>query len=198
MINLSFIIPTSLLTPGRFLISCWAFSPWMWHKLGSIAWNPWNSSTPLISVILFVLEGSFFVVNFLNSGCTDIFRSCAYQGWVCHVRVTMIRWLIFFFRIFLRTWLNRMKGGKAKLFSLSQGCCNTSIAILPGSGPCAMYRGSWWQSLDASRSRVGWSCVLQSLEKLKYLVSILSCVWRFVTPSLHVHSEYREGTLAKV
>ena len=38
-------------------------------------------------------------------------------------------------------------------------------------------------------------CVLQSLEKLKHLVSILNCPWHFMIPSLHVHSEHWEGTL---
>ena len=38
-------------------------------------------------------------------------------------------------------------------------------------------------------------CVLQSLGKLKHLVSILNCPWRFVILSLHVHLENWEGTL---
>ena len=38
-------------------------------------------------------------------------------------------------------------------------------------------------------------CVLQSLGKLKHLVSILNCPWHFVIPSLHVHLEHWEGTL---
>ena len=37
--------------------------------------------------------------------------------------------------------------------------------------------------------------VLQSLKKLKHLVSILNWPWVFVTPSVHVHSEHLEHTL---
>ena len=37
-------------------------------------------------------------------------------------------------------------------------------------------------------------CVLQSLGKLKHLVSILNCPLYFVIPSLHVHLEHWEGT----
>ena len=38
------------------------------------------------------------------------------------------------------------------------------------------------------------SCVLQSLKKMKHLVSILNSPCRFVNPSLHEHSEHSEGT----
>ena len=38
-------------------------------------------------------------------------------------------------------------------------------------------------------------CVLQSLGKLKHLVSILNCSCHFVIPSLHVHLEHWGGTL---
>ena len=37
--------------------------------------------------------------------------------------------------------------------------------------------------------------VLQYLEKLKHVVSILNFPWRFVIPSLRVHSEHWKGTL---
>ena len=39
------------------------------------------------------------------------------------------------------------------------------------------------------------SCVLQSLGKLKLLVSILNCPGNFVILSLHVRLEHWEGTL---
>ena len=37
--------------------------------------------------------------------------------------------------------------------------------------------------------------VLQSLGKLKHVVSNLNCPWYFVIPSLHVYLEHWEGTL---
>ena len=67
----------------------------------------------------------------------------------------MIILSIFSSRVFLRTRLIKLNGGKAKPYSLSQGSRNASVAILPGSDFYAMYRGSWWYSLDANRSRVG-------------------------------------------
>ena len=49
-----------------------------------------------------MLESFFnkYVDKFLNwdgrnGGCTDIVRSCAYQGWVCHANVTMVDGLSF-------------------------------------------------------------------------------------------------------
>ena len=42
------------------------------------------------------------------------------------------------------------------------------------------------------------SCVLQSLKKMKHLVSILNSPCWFVNPSLHEHSEHSEGTLQTV
>ena len=142
----------------------------MWDKFGRIAWNPFHLQTlretfhtvnpcdPVSTRGWFLPCG--FVNKFLiwgrkNGGCTDIFRSCAYQDWVCHVGVTMIRWSIFSCRIFLRTWLIKLSGGKAKLYSLSQGWRNASVAILPGFDLHAIYQGSWWQSLDANRCRAG-------------------------------------------
>ena len=41
-------------------------------------------------------------------------------------------------------------------------------------------------------------CVLQSLKRLKYLVSIVNCPWCFVAPSLHVNSVQWEGALHTV
>ena len=38
-------------------------------------------------------------------------------------------------------------------------------------------------------------CVLQSLGKLKHLVSNLNCSWHFVIPSMHAHLEHWEDTL---
>ena len=52
--------------------------------------------------------------------------------------------------------------------------------------------GRAWMQTDAE---LVVSCVLQSLGKLKHLVSILNCPWHFVIPSLHVHLEHGEGTL---
>ena len=37
------------------------------------------------------------------------------------------------------------------------------------------------------------SCVLQSLGKLKHLVSILNCLWHFVIPSVHVPGLFYGG-----
>ena len=157
-INSSFIAPASPLNPGWFVISCWAFAPWMWDRFGSIAWNTFdlwtlpetfytaNLSDPVSTRGWFLPSG--FVNKFLmwgrrNGGRTDIFRSCACQGWICHVGgVTMIRWSIFSWRIFLRTWLVKLNGGKTKLYSLSQGWRNTSVAVLPESGFHSKYWGS--------------------------------------------------------
>ena len=86
--------------------------------------------------------------------CTDVFRSCSYQCWICHAGVTLIRWYIFSLRFFLRARLIKLNGGKAKPYSLPQGWRNASVAILPKSGFHAMYQGSWLQNLDANRSRV--------------------------------------------
>ena len=44
---------------------------------------------------------------------------------------------------------------KSETVLQSQECRNASVVILSKSGFHAMYRGSWWQSLDANRSRVG-------------------------------------------
>ena len=41
-------------------------------------------------------------------------------------------------------------------------------------------------------------CVLQSLGKLKHLVSILNCPWHFVILSLRVHLEHWEGPLQRL
>ena len=104
-INLSFITPASPLIPGWFTISCWTFSPWIWDKIGSIAWNYFHLQTfpetfhiANLSDFASTNEWLFpcgFVNNFIiwcrrNRGCTDIFESWVYQGWVCRVGFTII------------------------------------------------------------------------------------------------------------
>ena len=85
----------------------------MWDKFGSIAWNSFHLQTLAETFDTTNLSDSVstrvwffpcgFVKTFLiwgrrNGGSTDIFRSCAYQGWVCHMGITMIRWYIFSWR----------------------------------------------------------------------------------------------------
>ena len=161
-INLSFITPASPLTPGRFVISCWAFSPWMWDKLGSIAWNSFHWQTfpetfhtanlsDLVSTR--VLEDDFSPEDLLTYFLSEAEDMVAAQTFlevvhtICHVGATIIRWSIFSSRIFLRNRLLKLKGGKPKPYSLSQGYRNASVTILLGSGFHAMYRGSSGQSL---------------------------------------------------
>ena len=161
----------------------------MWDQLDSTTWNSFHLQTFPETFYTADLSDLFstrrwflpcgFVKKFLirgrrNVGCTDIFRSCAYHGWACRVGVTMIKWFIFSLRIFLRTLLIKLDRRKAKLYSLSQGCRNTTLAILPRSDFHAMYRESW--SLDANKLRVV-PCILQSLGKLKHLFSKLNCPW---------------------
>ena len=123
-------------------------------------------------IFLCEFVNKFFTWGRRNGGYIDIFRICAYQGWVCHVGVTMIRWSVFFLKILVRTRLIKLHGGKAKSYSLFKGSRNISIAILPRSGFNAMYHGRWWHSLDANRSRIGCPmCVLIS--------------WKSETSSLH-------------
>ena len=52
--------------------------------------------------------------------------------------------------------------------------------------------GKAWMQTDPE---LGVSCVLQSLGKLKHLLSNLNCPWHFVIPSVHVNLEHWEGTL---
>ena len=42
-INLPWTTPASPLTPGRFVMRCWTFSPGTCHKLGSCFWNSWTT-----------------------------------------------------------------------------------------------------------------------------------------------------------
>ena len=52
--------------------------------------------------------------------------------------------------------------------------------------------GRVWMQIDPE---LVLPCVLQSLGRLKHLVSNLNCPWYFVILSLHVHLEHWEGTL---
>ena len=100
-VNLSFITPASPLILGQFAISCWAFSPWMWDKFGSIVWNFFNFQTfpqtfhnsnlsdPVSSREQFLPRG--FVNKFLNWGrrndcCTDFSEAA-------HTRAEFLMWL---------------------------------------------------------------------------------------------------------
>ena len=89
----------------------------------------------------------------------------AYEGWVCHASVTIIRWSIFFSE---SSFL--MKGENAILYSQSQGCWNASVSLLPSlvSMHCIVeVGGGIWMQTDPD---LVVPSMLQSLEKLKYLV----------------------------
>ena len=148
-----FIVPASPLTPGWFLISCWAFFLECETTLAALLEIPsiskltWKPSTPLI----FFFFPSGFVTRFLiwdrkNSGCTDICRSFTYQGWVCHVGVTTI-WSIFSLRILEPVQCIKEIGDRVLMQT------DPELVVL---------------------------CVLHSLRKLEHLVSILNCPRRFV------------------
>ena len=126
------------------------------------------------------------------------FRSCRYQGWGCHLGVTMIRWYIHSSRIFLRTRLIKLNGRNAKPYYLSQGC---RMHLLLYCTSLFSMQCMYWMKSHAFRvwmqtdPELFVPSVLLSLKKLKHLVSILNWPWGFVTPSVHVHSEHLEHTL---
>ena len=181
----------------------------MWDKFGRIAWNPFHLQTlretfhtvnpcdPVSTTGWFLPCG--FVNKFLiwgrkNGGCTDIFRSCAYQDWVCHVGVTMIRWSIFSCRIFLKPDLSSWVGGKQNYTPCPKDEGMHLLLYCLGLVYMQFIKevGGWlWMQTD---TELVVSCLLQSLWKLKHLVSILNYPWHFVIPSLHVHLEHWEGT----
>ena len=111
---------------------------------------------------LILQEYDFYPVDLLTNFLSDAEEMVAVQTFleVVHTRSLpcgchYIRWFIFSWRIFLKTRLNMLNGGKEKLYSPSQGWRNASVAMRPGSGFHAMSQGSWWQSLNANRSRFG-------------------------------------------
>ena len=209
-INLSIITSPIPLTPGWFVFSCWAFSPWMWDKLGSIAWNsfhlqtfPGTFHTANLSDLVSTW-GYFFPCGFVNTfftwgrrddGCIDIFR-------IVHTRVEFTMWVSLWLDVLSFLW------GSCSEHDLSNG-----MAEKRNSTPCPMNAGIdlllycpdlvsmqyivevggrvWMQA----NPELVVPCVLQFLEKLKQLVSILNCPWRFVNPSLHLHWGYGEDTL---
>ena len=128
-------------------------------------------------------------------GGTDILRNFAYQDWIWHVGVTMIRWPIFFWQSSLehdltswmkekRNRISRPKDARTHLVLYSPGLVSKQSTNEVGVRA--------WMQKDLE---LAVACVLQTLGKQKYLVSILNCPWCFVISALHVHSENWECTL---
>ena len=111
-------------------------------EISSICKLSQKCTTSLISVTLFLLEGSFFPVDLLTHFLNEAEEMVALQTFSESVSVTMIRLFFFSSRIFLRTQIIKLNGGKEKPYSLLQGCRNASFTILPWSSFQAMHRGS--------------------------------------------------------
>ena len=96
----------------------------------------------------------------------DISNRRGYQGYVCHVGVTIIIYSTSSWRSFFRIWSIRLKEGKPYENILFQHCCIASVAMLFVSGFHTTYCGSWWHSLDEKRPTVEYPKSLIMLWKM--------------------------------
>ena len=82
----------------------------------------------------------------------------------CQADVAMIM-LVWSFRTFLNTLSIIDNSRKAYRNRYFQSCWNASVDSLQGSGRQAIYRDSWWQSLEWNRSKNGFPKWLQISSK---------------------------------
>ena len=166
-----------------------------------------KSTTPLISVTLFLLEGSFFPVDLLTHFLNEAEEMVALQTFSesVHISAELAMWVSLWL-----DYLSFLRGSslEPKLSSWMEEKrnripCSKDV----GMHPLLYYRGLVSKQCIVEVSGRAWMqrdpefvvpCIFQSLEKLKHLVSIVSCPWSIVTSSLHVHSKYWEDTLQTV
>ena len=100
------------------------------------------------------------------------------HDWLCQADVTMIM-LVLCFWTFLNALPIIKNSGKAYRNWYFKSCWNASVATLWGSGHHAINRDSWWQSLEANRSKNGFRKWLQICFKTvgQSFDSLLS--WKF-------------------
>ena len=102
MKNVFFIASASPVISGRFVISCWAFSLWMWGKLFNIAWNsfhlqtsPETFHTANLSRAWDLLEDDFSLVDLLTDFLPEAEEIVAVQTLleVMHIRSEFAMWV---------------------------------------------------------------------------------------------------------
>ena len=111
-----------------------------------------------------------------------IFDRIGYHYWLSQAGLTMMM-LIWSFLTFFNTLPIIENSGKPYGNWYLQSCWNAHIARLWGYGRQAMYRGSWFQSLKANRSKTVWKKCLKATGQNSHLLllrkfrDLQSAIW---------------------